>query len=186
MKPINTTNRITYPYKLNEEHLFEIFAKINNLSDKELNELDYEKAKKLDQRTSSQYYFSLIRTKHIFFFSFWNTFDFNSLIIKRFLFLFKFAVNLVVNAFFYNDETMHKIYIEKGKYDFIYNIPSILYSMLISGFIYTFIQLLAVTDSNLINIKLTKEKKEVQNKNKSTIKILNIKFVLFFLLVYYY
>ena len=52
----------------------------------------------------------------------------------------------MVNALFFNDDTMHKIYEEKGSFDFIYNIPQILYSSLISGFINGLIRTLAVTD----------------------------------------
>ena len=48
---------------------------------------------------------------------------------------------------------MHKIYTEKGSFDFIYNIPQILYSSLISGFINALIQALSMTESNLIKLK---------------------------------
>ena len=45
---------------------------------------------------------------------------------------------------------MHKIYEEKGSFGYIYNIPQIIYSSLISGFIDGLIQELALTDSKLV------------------------------------
>jgi hypothetical protein len=57
---------------------------------------------------------------------------------------------------------MHKIYEEKGSFDFIYNIPQILYSSLISAFINGLIQTLAVTNSNFISFKQKATKKNVK------------------------
>ena len=73
---------------MNESQMYEFFLKINTKSDFELNDLSYNNAIKIDKRTYCQYYLSLIRTKHLFFFSFWPVFDYNSQIIKIFLFFF--------------------------------------------------------------------------------------------------
>jgi hypothetical protein len=77
---------------------------------------------------------------------------------------------------------MHKIYEEKGSFDFIYNIPQILYSSLISAFINGLIQVLAVTNSNFINFKQKETKSNVNIKIEETIKIIKIKLVLFFII----
>ena len=143
-------NKKDYPYNMNENQMYEIFLILYNISDYELNEIDYETSIKIDKRTYIQYYLSLIRTKHLLFFSFWPTFDYNSKILKIFLFFFNFTLSFIVNALFFNDDTMHKIYEEKGSFDVIYNIPQILYSSLISGFINGIIQTLALTDSNIL------------------------------------
>ena len=79
-------NKYKYPYNMSEEQIYEMFLKINANSDSELNELDYKNAIKKDIRTYFQYYLSLLRTKHLFIFSFWPSFDYNSQIIKIFLF----------------------------------------------------------------------------------------------------
>ena len=81
-------NKKEYPYNMNESQMYEFFLKINTNSDFELNDLSYNNAIKIDKRTYCQYYLSLIRTKHLFFFSFCPTFDYNSQIIKIFLFFF--------------------------------------------------------------------------------------------------
>ena len=148
----------------------------------ELNILPYKKAIKLDKRNYCVYYLSLIRAKHILFFSFLPRFDYNSQILKIFLFFFNFTVNFVVNALFFNDDTMHKIYSDGGSFNFIYNIPQILYSSLISGFIIAIITTLALSDSNFIKFKQYHNKNELKIKTKDLLSILKIKFALFFVI----
>jgi hypothetical protein len=63
-----------------------------NLTDQELNNLNYEKALIIDQRTFFQYYFSLLRTKHIILFTFCQPNDYNLFSIKLCLFLFSFSL----------------------------------------------------------------------------------------------
>ena len=68
-------------------------------------------------------------------FTFYTSDDYNSKIIKISLFLFSFSIYFTINALFFNDSTMHNIYEAKGSYNFIYQIPIILYSTIISGII---------------------------------------------------
>ena len=51
-----------------------------------MNSLLYKEAKKIDNRAYFMYYASLIRTNHLLFFSFFPTMDYNSQILKIFLF----------------------------------------------------------------------------------------------------
>ena len=175
-------NKKDYPYNMSKKILYKMFVIINNESDSELNDLDYKDAIRIDKRNYLQYYLSLIRTKHLLFFSFWPSFDYNSQIIKIFLFSFDFILSFLINALFFNDETMHKIYEEKGSFNFIYNIPQILYSSLITGFIDGLIQELALTDSNLINLKQEKDNNNIEIKKQKALKIIKIKLFLFFVL----
>jgi hypothetical protein len=112
---------------------------IINYNDYELNNLPYEKAKKLDKRTYFQYYFSLIKMKHLIVFTFVTKNDYNSKIIKIILFLFFFSLHYTINALFFNDAKMHKIYVDKGRFNFIYQIPHILYSTIITSLINVFL-----------------------------------------------
>ena len=163
-------NKKEYPYNMIESQMYDFFLKINTNSDFELNDLSYNNAIKIDKRTYCQYYLSLIRTKHLFFFSFCPVFDYNSQIIKIFLFFFEFALSFVVNALFFNDDTMHKIYQDKGSFALFYNLPQILLSTLISVFIDELIQTFALTDSNLINFKHNINKKNISIKKKKLLK----------------
>ena len=95
--------------------------------DKEINSYSYKEALELDKRTFFQYYFSLLKIKHIFFFAFIPSNDYNLIIIKIYLFFFSFVLYLIVNIFFFNESTIHKIYVDKGTsniifYYYIFNI----------------------------------------------------------------
>ena len=152
--------------------------------DFELNSLDYEEAFKLDHRNYFQYYFSLLKNSHPIIFSFGCENDYNSKIIKIFLFFFSLCLDLAVNALFFNDDTMHKIYEDKGKFNFLYQIPQILYSTLISRFIDSIIRNFALIKDNVVELKKEKDKKDLAIKYKKFLRILKIKFILFFILAF--
>ena len=78
----------------------------------ELNSLSYEDALKSDIRSFSQYYFSFMKNNNLLLFSFYPIKDYNSQIIKISLFFFFFSSHFTINALFFTDETMHKIYID--------------------------------------------------------------------------
>ena len=159
-----------------------MFYKIYNKTDSELNDLNYKEAIKYDHRTYFLYYVSLIRTNHLLFYAFWPRFDHNSRILKIFLFGFNFAVSFSVNALFFNDDTMHQIYEEKGAFNFIYNLPQIIYSSLISNFINGAIQILAKTDTNIIELKDKSNKKNVKIMKESLLNKIKIKIIFFFII----
>ena len=85
---------------LTENEIYEMSLELNKLTQTELNDLKYKQALKYDKRTYCEYYLSLIKTKHLLFFSFLPLMDFNSRIIKIFLFFFNFSVTFTVNALF--------------------------------------------------------------------------------------
>ena len=156
--------------------------KNNHISynDKELNRLNYNEALIIDKRTYMKYYFSLLKTKHIILFTFFNNNDYNSKIIKIYLFLFSFASFLIINALFFNDLTIHKIYEFKGRYNFINQIPTIIYSSIISLFINIIIKYLSLSENNILNIKY--ETHDIVKKSRSVLQWLKIKFIAFFIL----
>ena len=104
---------------------------IMKYTDEELNQLSYDLALKYDNRTYCQFYCSLIKTRHNLIFSFCYNNDYNSRIIKIDLFFIDFVLDLTVNALFFDDDTMHKIYEDKGKFDLLYQLPKILYTSII-------------------------------------------------------
>jgi hypothetical protein len=167
---------------INKKELYEIYQLISKHTDTELNSLPYKLAINLDKRSYCVYYVSLIKTKHLVFFSFLPIFDYNSRILKIFLFFFNFTVTFIVNALFFNDDTMHKIYVDHGSYDFIYNIPQILYSSIISGVINGIIKILALSYSSFMELKNNTNKKNIESKSRVIINILKIKFAIFFII----
>jgi glycogen debranching enzyme len=68
------------------------------------------------------------------------------------------CLDFVINALFFTDDTMHKIYEDKGEFNFLYQLPQILYSTLISRFIDSFIKNFALSQDNIIDLKHEKEK----------------------------
>ena len=151
--------------------------------DEEINELSYDLAIQYDKMNFCQYYISLIKTKHILIFALFNNNDYNSKIIKINLFFIVFTIDYIVNAFFYNDDTMHKIYQSKGKFDFEYQLPIIVYSNLISMILNLPLNYLSLTNDAIINFKqnksiineMVKRAKYLENK-------LTFKFVLYFVI----
>ena len=153
--------------------------KFETLNDLELSELDYEEALEKDKRSFTQLYLALIRRKNLLIFSFLYKKDYNSYLIKIFIFFFTFSMNLVVGAMFYSDETMHKIYVDFGKFDFISITKNdIIYSCIISTILENVLNILGLYEKDIIESKKNKEKKE---KILSKIKI---KIIIFFIIVY--
>ena len=156
--------------------------KIIEFNEQELNDLNYKLALIYDKRQYCEYYSSLIKTKHKLIFSFYYNKDYNSRIIKIDLFFFGFVTDFAVNALFFNDDTMHKIYEEKGKFQFLYQLPQILYSCLISSVFNIPLNILALSEDDLLKLKKDKSNVNLEQKQKDLFKKLQIKFLLFFII----
>ena len=187
IKILDTTNKAkNFKNKYNEsESQYSEYNQYLNLLEfniYELNSLQYKKALKKDKRTYCQYYLSLLKTKHIFFFSFFSLFFFNSRIIKIYLFFFSLAVYFTVNALFFDDNTMHKIYEDEGKYNFIYQIPQIIYSSLLSSCLNKILKTFSLTEQSIIKIKQNSLEFFPKQKIAKIKKSLTVKFITFFII----
>ena len=165
-----------------ENKIYTIYKKLYTKTDTELNELSYKDALKYDKRKYLTHYFSLIRSNHILFFSFISQFDFNSRIIKIYLFFFNFATLFFVNALFFTDETMGKINTDGGVFNILYNLPQIIYSSIISSVINGIIKILALTETSFILYRNGAKKQNIIKSSKKLKKIFKIKFIIFFIL----
>ena len=157
---------------------------ILKLNDNELNYLPFKKALDYDKRTYCQYYFSLLKTNCLFLFSFYPNNDYNSKIIKISLFFNSFSLYFIVNALFFTDSTMHNIYEDQGDFDIIYQIPQIIYSSVISGIINFLLKALALSQKLILKIKKENSFKELIMKFNKTVKCLNIRFIIFYILCF--
>ena len=63
-----------------------------------------------------------------------------------------FTIDYVVNALFFNDDTMNNIYQNKGKYNLEAQIPIIAYSSIIFMILNTILGLLALSNDAIINL----------------------------------
>jgi hypothetical protein len=156
--------------------------KFKNMNDYELNTLQYEKALIYDKRTYLQYYWSLLKRKHLILFTFLPANDYNLITLKISIFLLSFSLYFTINCFFFNDETMHKVYINNGRFNFIYQIPQILYSSFSSLMINSLLRMLSLSESELVRIKQQKFTSAAIKKSKQIGLRLTIKFILFFII----
>ena len=144
-------------YNSSKGILNNIFLKINKnykiYNDYELNELTYKDALKEDRRSFMQIYISLLKMKHILIFTFFQFRDYNSNIIKINIFFFRFSINYIISAMFYSDTTMHKIYIDNGSFDITYQLPQMLYSLIISSILGILLNLLGLYEKDIAEFK---------------------------------
>ena len=92
-----------------------------------------------------------------------------------------FAIYITVNAFFFDDKTLHQINEDGGDFNFIYQIPQILYSSLISSILNSLIKFLSLSAQYITNIKKGNNFKIAKEKNKIYINLKN-RFLLFFII----
>ena len=148
--------------------------------DEEINSLPFDLALHFDKRTFCQYYTSLLKTKHIFINSFIYNKDYNSKIIKIDLFFTEFTIFYTMNALFFTDKTMHKIY--KGNFDFIYQLSITIYSSLISTVLTQPLEILALSNDEILDFKMDKNLANIIKRKDELNKKLIIKFVLYFVI----
>ena len=152
------------------------------LSEFEMNSLDYELALIIDKRTYLQYYWSLLIQKHLILFTFLPANDFNLPSLKISLFILSFSLYFTINGFFFNDESMHKIYKNNGAFNILYQIPQILYSTLVSTVINMLLKILSLSQKDILRIKKEKNNKIAMKKSKQIKHFIQIKFIIFFIL----
>ena len=152
-------------------------------TDYELNSALYEDAKKFDKRSGCEYYYSLLQRKQIFIFTFLTFNDYNSGIIKKYIFFLMFALHYSINALFFNDTNMHQILQDQGNYNITYQLKYIIISTILSTFILRIIlYTLVLTDRNIHDIKCQPNLSNANILKKKTLKYMKIKFLIFFLL----
>ena len=155
---------------------------IKDLNDQELNNLEYNQALKIDKRTYIQYYWSLLKKKQLILFTILPANDYNLLTIKLSLFLLSFSLYFTINGFFFSDDTMHKIHVGKGKFDFIFQIPQILYSLIISAILNSIVKALSLSENNILSIKAEKDLNNAKKKSEKIKLFINIKITIFYVL----
>ena len=148
----------------------------------EMNLLSYQEALIYDKREYCGYYCSLIKLKQLFFFAFCSSDDYNSGIIKIFMPFLSFIFHYAVNALFFTESNIHKIYEDKGEYNLKYQISFILYSAIITTFIFRIIQSLVLTDKDVLEVKRRETKPLAIIRKKQNLKYIKIKHAIFFIL----
>ncbi len=163
-----------------------------NMDDFQLNDLKYEEALKYDQRNFFRTYYSIIKREHRIIFTFFVCNDYNLAPVKLSKFIFLLATDMTMNVFFFSDSSMHKIYLNYGKYDFVQQIPQIIYSTIVSQILEVFLCYLSITDSLIYEIKDLPYDSKTRQKIRDTFTCIKRKLVIYFIftflffLVYWY
>jgi len=168
--------------KLNKQNKIEKVKNILDYIDEEKNVLSFDLAIQYDKRTYCEYYISILKTKHLLINAFFYNCDYNSKIIKIDLFLINFIIIYSVNALFFTDDTVHQIYVDKGSFDFVYQLPHIIYSSLIPIIIIKFLKFLSLSNDGIISFKEDKSKINISERRRILKNKLNIKFILYFII----
>ena len=176
---VEDSHRVKLNKQITEKEL-ERIIQILSFNEKELNELNFIKAIKYDKRTFIQIYFSFLKMDHILI-KIFNSKDYNSLMIKIYLFFYNFNLNYAVNALFFNEGTIHQILEEEGKFNFLYQLPQIIYSSIISYFFGMILDKFALSENEILYLKGIKVPNIALKKANKLIIILKIKFFHFFL-----
>ena len=150
-------------------------------NDDELNSLDYDDALKIDTRNYFQFYLSLLKQTHLIIFTFFIK-DYNLFLLKLSLFLISFELFFFINALFFNDDSLHKIYENEGKYDYIYQIPKIIYSTITSQVISSLLEKLSLSQDLMLELKEKGDIKQIKKEINKVIKCIKIKCFLFLII----
>ena len=153
---------------------------INVINNEQLNSANFETAKAKDKRGYLKLYWSLLKLKQLFIFTFYTSTDYNLRIVKIALFILFFSFYFAFTALFFNDNIMREIYIYKGNTNAAVHIPNIIISSLcclIMNFIVRFISL-SERDIAKINCEMNEEEKK--KLCKKTKKLLKIKLIILF------
>ena len=151
-----------------------------NLDNFELNNLDYNDAINLDKRNFFEIYWSFLKREHLIIFTFFVLNVHNITFVKYTRFIFIFCTDMALNVFFFSDETMHKMFLDYGKYNFIQQIPQIIYSSIVSQILEIFLCYLSLTDIHYYKIKNL----DINSRYMALqiIKCIKIKFCFFYIL----
>jgi hypothetical protein len=148
----------------------------------ELNTFPYNKALLYDKRTYYDYYCSLIKTKHPLIFSFIPIKDFNTMIIKLDMFIISFSIYYTMNTLLFTESTIHKIYEDKGEYNFGYHFPKSLLSFFIGHVIIIPIKLVFLSERNISAIKIEEDKEVAAEMDEKVKRCLIIKYIIYYVL----
>ena len=179
----NEKNKLKKERKSKDKIIYDNANKNNDkLDDLDLNNLTYDKALELDKRTFSQVYWNKLKSKHLIIYTFFSCYYYNLVYIKVSRFLFLICTSMAMNVIFFFDSSMHKIYMDYGKYNFIQQIPQIIYSSVVSLIIEILIGILSYTDKNIYQIRQI-EKFSI-DKLKDVLKAIRIKLIIYFIVTF--
>jgi len=153
-----------------------------NLTDPEKDELDYEIAIIMDKRTFWQYYISQLKRGHLIIFTFITTDDYNLRQIKILLFIVSFTLFFTINGFFFGDDSMDQIYEDNAIFNFLFQLPQILYSSIVSSVIDIILNKLTISEEQILEMKKEEDIEKCKQKANKIKNCLKLKLIIFLIL----
>ena len=150
------------------------------LSDLELNMLGYKEAQELDKRSFLRIYWSIIKREIIILLLTFSRKDYNLLNCKLARLVFILSSYLGMNVIFFSDNSIHKVYLNNGKYNFGNQISQIIYSIIINKVLEIFICYATLTDKYIYKIMGFKINLRQKNNTIKIFKCINIKIIVYF------
>ena len=150
------------------------------INEEQLNYADFDIAKKYDTRSYFKIYWSLLKMKQLFIFTFYTYNDYNLRIVKIALFILFISFYFAFTALFFNDSIMRQIYKYRGNTDAAVHIPNIILSSLsclIMNFIVRFVSL---NERDISKINCERNENNKRDLCRKTKKILKIKLLILF------
>ena len=134
------------------------------LNDGEINELDYDNAFVHDKRNFVRIYYSFIKYNLLIYFSFLVYEDFNVNFAKIALFINYLILYLTFNTMFFNNNSIHNIYIKEGNYDIGYHAGKIIGAFVLSLIFIKLIRFwITFNRKKSLNMKLMKRYTDSKN-----------------------
>ena len=151
-------------------------------NDYELNSFQYSDAILKDNRNCFEYYISLIKRNQPIAFAFFPIKDNNLIIIKICIFCLSFSIYYTANYFYFSEKVIHKIYIDGGKYDFLYFFWKIVIAFVISYFLTVIIKLIFLSERDILQVRLQDTYYQANAIIPKVKRNITIKYLIFFIL----
>ena len=145
--------------------------------------MDFEEAYLYDKRNYIHSYWSELKYSQILIFTFYTK-DNNDRLLKIALFFNSLSLFITINSLFFNDSSMSHVYHEKGKFEFIYEIPKIILSSVITFVIEFTLAFLCLTNDEIKDLKKIEDKNEMNKKITKIYSCLKIKLIIFYILLF--
>ena len=152
----------------------------NTFNDYELNSFKYSEALSKDKRKYYEYYLSLIKRNQLIAFTFFPIKDYNLKVIKICIFCLSFSLYYTTNYFYFSEKVIHKIYEDKGKYDFSYYLPKIITAFFVAYFLTVIIKFIFLSERNILQIKLQNTYFQANKIAPKIKRKVSIKYIVFF------
>ena len=104
------------------------------------------------------------------------------MIIKLCIFLLSFDIYYIINFIFFDENAIHKLYENNGKFDILYFLPQIAISFGIANIITIIIKLIFLTERNIIQVKEAHTYNEADKIAANVKRNIVIKHIVFYIL----